>query len=254
MQYPHKPGQKTAMAALVIAAILICATPVGCYDSGRRSAEKPIDFKHQREEMVTRQIEARGISDELVLAAMREVERHRFVPSDFESDAYGDYPLPIGQNQTISQPYIVGLMTALLKIDSTDRVLEIGTGSGYQAAVLAEIAAEVYSIEIIPELANRAESLLTDLGYENITVRCGDGFAGWPEQAPFDAVIVTCAPPRVPQPLIDQLADSGRLVIPVGLDYQELLLLEKTEDGIVTKRVAPVRFVPMTGDGIRKGK
>ena len=234
--------------------VISTATNTGCGEANRHHTKESFDFSRAREQMVTEQIKERGIADERVLTAMGKIERHRFVPDEYQTEAYNDYPLPIGNNQTVSQPYIVGLMTNLLELAGDERVLEIGTGSGYQAAVLAELAAEVYTIEIISSLADRASALLDTLGYENITVRCGDGFAGWPEQAPFDAVIVTCAPPKIPQPLIDQLAENGRLVIPVGADYQELLLLEKTKEGIVTTRVAPVRFVPMTGDGIRGRK
>jgi protein-L-isoaspartate(D-aspartate) O-methyltransferase len=201
--------------------------------------------------MVEQQIQARDIEDERVLRAMRDVPRHRFVPHRIRSEAYQDHPLPIGEGQTISQPYIVGLMTDLARIDSTDKVLEIGTGSGYQAAILAELADHVYTIEIVEPLTARARAVLDSLGYDNITVRCGDGYIGWAEQAPFDAVIVTCAPEKIPQPLIDQLADGGRLVIPVGLDYQELLVVTRSGNEITYERIIPVRFVPMTGEGVR---
>ena len=235
--------------------IITAAALTGCRNEDRSQTKDPGDFSRAREEMVNSQVKDRGITNERVLAAMRNVQRHRFVPKEYQAEAYNDYPLPIGKNQTISQPYIVGLMTDLLDLDGSERVLEIGTGSGYQTAVLAESAAEVCTIEIVECLADRAEALLDTLGYDNITVRCGDGYAGWPELAPFEAVIVTCAPPKIPQPLIDQLALGGKLVIPVGTDYQELLLLEKTEEGIVTTRVAPVRFVPMTGNGVHpRGK
>jgi protein-L-isoaspartate(D-aspartate) O-methyltransferase len=238
----------------VLTLVVVVTTLTCCRDADRQQAKEPFDFSRDREAMVTRQIQDRGIADERVLAAMRKVERHRFVPEKYQTKAYKDYPLPIGENQTISQPYIVGLMTDLLDLDGTEKVLEIGTGSGYQAAVLAELAAEVYTIEIVEPLADRSEALLCELGYKNITVRCGDGFAGWPELAPFDAIIVTCAPPKIPQPLIDQLALGGRLVIPVGNIYQELILLERKENELVTTRIAPVRFVPMTGNGIRNGR
>lgn len=238
----------------VLTLVVVVTTLTCCRDADRQQAKEPFDFSRAREAMVTRQIQDRGIADERVLAAMRKVERHRFVPEKYQTEAYKDYPLPIGENQTISQPYIVGLMTDLLDLDGTEKVLEIGTGSGYQAAVLAELAAEVYTIEIVEPLADQAVVLLRELGYKNITVRCGDGFAGWPELAPFDAIIVTCAPPKIPQPLIDQLALGGRLVIPVGNIYQELILLERKENELVTTRIAPVRFVPMTGNGIRNGR
>ena len=218
-------------------------------------AEKPDSaWAEQRQRMVEEQIQARGVADSAVLAAMRTIERHKFVPPAYRAAAYADHPLPIGEDQTISQPYIVALMTELLRVDSADTVLEIGTGSGYQAAVLAEIVAHVYTIEIVPALARRADSLLASLGYDNITVREGDGYRGWPYHAPFDAVIVTAAPPLIPQPLIDQLAEGGRMVIPVGTDWQELLLLQKEHGEIKSTAVAPVRFVPMTGDGVEKDR
>ncbi|SYZ74397.1 Protein-L-isoaspartate O-methyltransferase [Candidatus Zixiibacteriota bacterium] len=205
-----------------------------------------------RAKMVETQLIPRDISDDRVLAAMGKVKRHLFIPKEFRAEAYTDGPLPIGQDQTISQPYIVALMTELLKIDSSCRILEIGTGSGYQAAILGEIGKMVYSIEIIPSLADRAERLLDSLGYKNVEVRTGDGYLGWPEKAPFDAVIVTAAAPKIPQPLIDQLNVGGRMVIPVGDFSQELYLIEKTKDGVIKKAVIPVRFVPMTGEVQKK--
>jgi len=203
------------------------------------------DFKGLREEMVRAQIEARGIKDKRVLEAMLKVERHRFVPLVLQDLAYEDEPLPIGEGQTISQPYIVALMTELLQLKGNEKVLEIGTGSGYQAAILGELAREVYTIEILPTLAEQAEELLSDLGYENIKVKCGDGYLGWPEFSPFDAIIVTCAPEEVPQSLVEQLAEGGRMVIPVGETYQELKLLVKLKGKIEEKNIIPVRFVPM---------
>lgn len=205
----------------------------------------PRDFKPLRESMVSHQIEERGIKDAVLLGVMRKVERHRFVPAALAHAAYADTPLPIGEGQTISQPYIVALMTELLQLDTKDKVLEIGTGSGYQAAILAELAGEVYSIEILPGLAERAERLLKDLGYKNIRIKCDDGYLGWPEFAPFDAIIVTCAPAEVPLTLIEQLAEGGRMVLPVGEAYQELKLLVKAEGKIKQKNIIPVRFVPM---------
>ncbi len=202
--------------------------------------------------MVEAQIERRDVTDSLVLEAMRTVPRHLFVPESYRQESYRDGPLPIGHDQTISQPYIVALMTELLQIDSTSKVLEIGTGSGYQAAILAEISDSVYSIEIIPELAHRADTLLDSLGYADVHVRAGDGYRGWPEAAPFDAIIVTAAPPKIPQPLVDQLKVGGRMVIPVGEFYQELLLVQKTEKGVIKKSIIPVRFVPMTGEAQKK--
>jgi protein-L-isoaspartate(D-aspartate) O-methyltransferase len=203
------------------------------------------DFKKLREKMVRFQIEDRGVRDKAVLEVMRKVERHRFVPILLQYLAYEDNPLPIGEGQTISQPYIVALMTELLQLKGNDKVLEIGTGSGYQAAILAELAKEVYSIEILPALARRAEQLLREMGYKNIKVKCGDGYLGWPEFAPFDAIIVTCAPDAIPEALIDQLAEGGRLVIPVGEFYQELKLLVKTKGKVEEKSIIPVSFVPM---------
>jgi protein-L-isoaspartate(D-aspartate) O-methyltransferase len=186
------------------------------------------------------------------MAAMGKVPRHRFVPFLQEIFAYDNRPLPIGEGQTISQPYIVALMTDLLELKSGNTVLEVGTGSGYQAAVLAELAAKVYTIEIVEPLGKRAMRLLGELGYRNVEVRIGDGYGGWPEAAPFDSIIVTAAPAEVPRPLIDQLKPGGRMVIPVGgsSDVQQLLLLEKRPDGTATtKRTLPVRFVPFTRTG-----
>ncbi|MGC9314158.1 MAG: protein-L-isoaspartate(D-aspartate) O-methyltransferase [bacterium] len=202
----------------------------------------------ERQELVAKTIEKRGISDPEVLRAIRAVHRHRFVPEDYRGLAYADRPLPIGHEQTISQPYIVALMTELAGVDSSSRVLEIGTGSGYQAAVLAEIVDSVYSIEILFPLAERAKAILDTLGYDNIEIKCGDGFRGWPEHAPFDAILVTAAPEEIPEPLIEQLKEGGKLVIPVGSVYQELKTVTKTEEGVLTEDVIPVRFVPMTGE------
>ena len=208
-------------------------------------------FTLLRDKMVSAQIEARGIRDSRILGVMRRVPRHKFVPGVYKGYAYEDTPLPIGKGQTISQPYIVALMTELLQLKGNERVLEIGTGSGYQAAILAELVKQVYTIEIMPELAARAEKLLKSLGYNNITVKCGDGYLGWEEHAPFDAIIVTCAPEDVPQPLIEQLAEAGRLVIPVGSSSQELVLIQKQNNKIKRRSIIPVRFVPMlnSGDG-----
>ncbi len=208
--------------------------------------ETPELLDLMRENMVQEQIEARGIKDKNVLNALRKVERHLFVPKRYESMAYGDFPLPIGKDQTISQPYIVALMTETLKPDKNTRILEIGTGSGYQAAVLAEVCKEVYTIEIFESLGKRSEALLTKLDYKNVHVRIGDGYLGWKEHSPFDAIIVTCAPTHIPQPLQDQLAEGGKMIIPVGAKYaQELVLLTKKKGKIKKKRIIPVRFVPM---------
>jgi len=242
----------------VAAAVLIALTALfafaflgGCGSGadGARNGGAPGDLSADRREvMVDLQIRARGVADEAVLAAMAKVPRHLFVPPELVDVAYTDGPLPIGHEQTISQPYIVALMTELLRVNADSRVLEIGTGSGYQAAVLSELADSVFTIEIVEPLARTAAGRLDRLGYSNVVVRHGDGYRGWPERAPFDAVIVTAAPEHVPQPLIDQLAVGGRLVIPVGAMYQELLEIVKTEDGVVTREVIPVRFVPMTGE------
>ncbi|MBN1880264.1 protein-L-isoaspartate(D-aspartate) O-methyltransferase [bacterium] len=196
--------------------------------------------------MVETQIMARGIVDPGVLSAMRKVERHRFVPKQYRSLAYADRPLPIGEGQTISQPYIVAFMTEILELERDDKVLEIGTGSGYQAAVLAEICDAVYSIEINAVLAEFARKNLTLTGYSTVNLRAGDGYLGWPEQAPFDAIIVTCSPSAVPEPLQNQLAEGGRMIVPVDVSYgQELILLKKSEGDLVRDSVLPVRFVPM---------
>ncbi len=212
------------------------------------------EFVEQRRKMVSSQIEARGVSDQSVLTAMRKVPRHQFVPPDWQTYAYRDSPLSIGHQQTISQPYIVALMTQLARPNSKSKALDVGTGSGYQAAVLAEIVKNVYSIEIVEPLANTARKRLKKLGYENIEVRHGDGYQGWKEHAPFDVIIVAAAPDHIPQPLIDQLAPGGRLIIPVGDERrQDLLVLEKRPDGTIHRRKeVPVAFVPMTGEARKK--
>ena len=205
-----------------------------------------LQFAQQREHMVKTQIESRGVLDKRVLQAMRKVERHRFLPAEYLDYAYRDHPLPIGYGQTISQPYIVALMTEALNLKATDKVLEIGTGSGYQAAVLAEICPRVYSIEIVEELGRQSRALLDTLGYKNIRVKTGDGYQGWPEFAPFDAIIVTCSPTHIPPALEEQLAEEGRMVIPVDEEfYQELVLLVKVHGELKRTNIIPVRFVPM---------
>ncbi|MFH1878926.1 MAG: protein-L-isoaspartate(D-aspartate) O-methyltransferase [Candidatus Omnitrophota bacterium] len=202
-------------------------------------------YSAKRERMVESQLKPRGIRDKRVLQAMGKVERHLFVPGDLLDMAYEDTPLPIGLEQTISQPYIVAFMTEAAKTKKQDKVLEIGTGCGYQAAVLAELAGHVYTIEILQPLADPAEERLKAMGYGNITVKCGDGYNGWPEYAPFDAIIVSAAPPEIPEKLIKQLKTGGRMIVPVGSFFQELLLIVKTSAGYETKSLLPVRFVPM---------
>jgi protein-L-isoaspartate(D-aspartate) O-methyltransferase len=195
--------------------------------------------------MVDAQLRARDIRDPRVLDAMREVPRHQFVPESERADAYGDFPLPIGYAQTISQPYIVGFMTQALQVGSEHKVLEIGTGSGYQAAILGRLAREVYTIEIVEPLAGRSRALLQQLGFKNVHVRTGNGYLGWPEQAPFDRIMVTAAPPEVPAALIAQLKIGGRMAIPVGTTSQQLRILRRTDEGMDTIDTLPVRFVPM---------
>lgn len=209
------------------------------------------EFEKQRYLMVENQIKRRGISDEATLKAILTIPRHQFVPQKYIEDAYGDHPLPIGEGQTISQPYIVALMTEQLKLKPSDKVLEIGTGSGYQAAVLSQICEEVYTIEIIPFLGEEAKKRLKDLGYDNIVVKIGDGYYGWEKHTSFDAIIVTAAATHIPPPLIKQLKVGGRMVIPIGgvFQVQRLMFIEKKEDGkLISKNLIPVRFVPLTGE------
>jgi len=224
---------------------------VGLLGSGPAGGATADDaFARQREEMVARGIEARGVSDPAVLQAMRTVPRHRFVPDDYVGAAYADRPLPIGYGQTISQPYIVAFMTETLQVDEDSVVLEVGTGSGYQAAVLSPIVKRVYTIEIIEELARSAKERLAELGYDNVTVRADDGYFGWEAHAPYDGIIVTAAATHIPPALVEQLKANGRMVIPVGppMLVQRLMLVEKEPDGTVRKRnLMPVRFVPLTG-------
>jgi len=214
-----------------------------------QEAAPVVDLTSERQRMVQEQLMSRGVRDERVLAAMNKVPREEFVPQDSRAASYTDQPLLIGYGQTISQPYIVAFMTEQLRPKPSDRVLEVGTGSGYQAAILAELVAEVYSVEIVEPLAKNAEATLQRLGCKNVHVKIGDGYKGWPETAPFDAIIVTCAPDKVPQPLIDQLRDGGRMVIPVGDRFaQELYLLEKKNGQLKQSATLPVRFVPMAGE------
>lgn len=208
-------------------------------------------YEELRRRMVEEQIIRRGIRDKRVIEAMLKVPRHLFVPEDMREYAYDDSPLPIGRGQTISQPYIVALMTELLAIGPDSKVLEIGTGSGYQTAILAEIAGEVYTVEIIEELHRRAVELLRSLGYANVHAKCDDGYFGWEEHAPYDGIMVTAAPRRIPEPLVEQLKIGGRMVIPVGDLYQDLILVKKTEKGTIQQAITGVRFVPMTGEAER---
>ena len=198
-----------------------------------------------REKMVKEQIERRGVTDKAVLEAMKKVERHLFVPEDLKNTAYTDSPLPIGYRQTISQPYIVAFMTQAIQPGPDDRVLEIGTGSGYQAAVLAELVKEVYTVEIVEPLAENARLSLEKLGYKNIKVKYGDGYKGWREYSPFDVIVVTAAPPGIPEELINQLKIGGSMIVPIGEYHQELYLIKKTETGLERKALLPVVFVPM---------
>jgi protein-L-isoaspartate(D-aspartate) O-methyltransferase len=222
------------------------------FSAGASTTATTAPYAAERASMVRDQIQARDVRDGAVLAALRRVPRHEFVPASVRSQAYADHPLPIGEGQTISQPYIVALMTELLHVSPGQRVLEIGTGSGYQAAVLADLGVEVYTIEIVEKLATTARALLERLGYRKVHVRAGDGYRGWPDAAPFDRIIVTAAPPQVPQPLIDQLKPGGRLVVPEGDRDQDLVLYTKSADGTLRReKVLPVRFVPMTGEAQR---
>jgi protein-L-isoaspartate(D-aspartate) O-methyltransferase len=210
------------------------------------------DFSGLRRRMVERQIRMRGVRDERVLEAILEVPRHEFVSPEMIGEAYEDGPLGIGEGQTISQPYIVAFMTEMARIRPDSKVLEVGTGSGYQTAVLSRLAREVFSIEIVDSLARLAILKLERLGYRNVHVRIGDGYHGWPEEAPFDSILVTAAPSDIPQPLLDQLKKGGRLVVPVGGLFQDLAVVTKTEDGLREEKLIPVRFVPMTGEAAQK--
>ncbi|MFC1799958.1 protein-L-isoaspartate(D-aspartate) O-methyltransferase [Candidatus Eisenbacteria bacterium] len=232
--------------------ILFCVslfTSLGCQGGSPTQTE---GFDSARKRMVEKQIIARGIEDERVIGAMLKVPRHEFVPAKYSHYSYRDTPLPIGHDQTISQPYIVALMTDEMNLSSADRVLEVGTGSGYQAAVLAEIVADVYTVEIVQPLGEAARDRLEALGYENVHVRIGDGYEGWEENAPFDRIIVTCAPTEIPQPLVDQLKEGGIMVIPVGnAGFQYLYRVKKVGGEAETEKVIPVSFVPLTGPNAR---
>lgn len=246
------------MIHVYIPLLILWITMLGC--NSNRFFELPEEerFTILRKKMVEEQLKAPGrdIKDPRVLAAMEKVPRHKFVPKEFINEAYNDYPLPIGFGQTISQPFIVAFMTEQLKLTPTDKVLEIGTGSGYQAAILAELAKEVYTIEIIPELAERARQILRELSYTNVFVKTGDGYKGWPEAAPFDAIMLTCAPDHIPPLLIEQLKPDGRMILPITgpLGMQELVLLVKEKDKLIQKAILPVRFVPMTGEAQKQSR
>ncbi len=242
------PG-RGAWVVLAPAALLLGAAMTGCDPDGESQVPQTTNWASLREQMVKTQIETRGVRDPDVLAAMRAVARHEFVPVDYRGEAYRDSPLPIGDGQTISQPYIVALMTELLEVGRGERVLEIGTGSGYQAAVLAAMGVEVYSVEIRRTLAERAEATLERLGYGTVRVRCGDGYGGWPEAAPFDGIIVTAAPERIPEPLLEQLGEGAHMVIPVGSFYQELKVVTRAGAAFRERSVIPVRFVPFVVPG-----
>jgi protein-L-isoaspartate(D-aspartate) O-methyltransferase len=250
------------VAAVILVLVRACRAPAGTSRPMPLVGDTPTPapsinssptdaFVELRNAMVSQQIEGRGVKDQAVLEVMRRVPRHRFVPADVVSLAYEDHPLPIGYGQTISQPYIVGLMTEALKIKPGDRVLEIGSGSGYQAAILAELGAEVYTVEILPELAQQAAERLRSMGYEKVQVQNADGYFGWQEHAPYDAIIVTAAPDHLPQPLVSQLRDGGRLIVPIGPQgaVQTLWRFEKSEGEVKASNLGEVMFVPLTGSG-----
>jgi protein-L-isoaspartate(D-aspartate) O-methyltransferase len=239
----------------ILAFSIVLFSLAGCKEGRRDSEVNPRgDFRTMREKMVETQIKARGVKDPRVLSAMLKVERHLFVPKDLHSSAYTDQPLPIGEGQTISQPYIVAIMTELLELKGEEKVLEIGTGSGYQAAILAELVKEVYTIEIVETLAASAKRLLLQMGYQNIMVKAGDGYLGWPDVAPFDAIVVTAAPDHIPKPLLEQLKEGGRMVVPVGTYSQVLKKIVKRSGRVETTDIIPVLFVPMTGNGVKEKK
>lgn len=236
---------------LPLSLALLILLSVSCLPRAQNPASSgEEDFRRQREEMVRFDLEGRDIRNRGVLEAMRKVPRHRFVPAEVRQYSYRDSPVPIGEDQTISQPYIVALMTQLVEPKPEHRALEIGTGSGYQAAVLGELVKEVFTIEIIPPLAERARTLLSELNYRNVHVRQGDGYRGWPEKAPFDIILITAAAEKVPGPLLEQLGEGGRLVMPLGAAYgpQELIRITRKDGKLETERITGVRFVPMTGE------
>jgi len=233
-------------------AMLLVSAVVSSAMTATASAQKADTFAAARQQMIAHDLKGRDITDPAVLQAMSTVPRHMFVRPALHSQAYADRPLPIGNGQTISQPYIVALMTQLLEVHPNDRVLEIGTGCGYQAGVLARLAAQIYTIEIVEELASGARKILTELGFQNIYVKTGDGFDGWPEKAPFDKIILTCAAKDIPPALITQLAEGGRIIAPLGSpgNVQQLMLATKTNGQLKRKQVLSVRFVPMTGKAL----
>lgn len=246
-------GRRVALVALSSSALawaaVACEGGAVAVDGAQVGAgQDQAEHARRRERMVVETIVSRGVRDARVLAAMRKVERHLFVPPEMLAQAYDDHPLPIGYGQTISQPYIVAFMTEALGLRGGETVLEVGTGCGYQAAVLSELAARVYTIEIVAPLAGEARGRLARLGYANVEVRAGDGYRGWSEAAPFDAILVTAAAPRVPAPLKEQLRDGGRLILPVGDEEQDLVVVTRRGTGFDERRVMPVRFVPMTGE------
>ncbi len=243
-------GLLVALFALSVMAVfgLSFMTPTTGTSMELSPLEHPYPRQSERDHMVKSQLLTRGISDGAVIRAMREVPRHEFVPAEDAAEAYDDHPLSIGYGQTISQPYIVAYMTEALRLNGDERVLEIGTGSGYQAAVLAKLGVNVFTIEIVEELAQRARHTFDRLGIPHIISRAGDGYQGWPEEAPFDAIILTAAPEHIPQPLLDQLAPGGRMILPLGKTLQKLVILTNTTAGIQRKELLPVAFVPMTGE------
>lgn len=240
-------GPSRLWGMIVLLGIHLVLPAVGM-DMASELFAQPYPRQRERDRMVQEQLLARQISDQAVIQAMRDVPRHEFVLPDDSAEAYDDHPLPIGYGQTISQPYIVAYMTEALHVERHHRVLEIGTGSGYQAAVLASLVDQVWTIEIVEALAERARQTFHRLGISSVTNRAGDGYQGWPEEAPFDAIILTAAPDHVPQPLLDQLAVGGRMILPLGKTMQRLILLTRTADGVTRKDLFPVAFVPMTGE------
>ena len=250
LTWSRETTEKTMVIRILAASglSLLMLFPLLPLSGAARVGQQPEkDHMEQRAAMVEEQIERRGIRDPRILAAMRSVPRHRFVPAELEAQAYGDFPLPIGWEQTISQPYIVALMADLLEARGDEKVLEIGTGSGYHAAIMAQLVREVFTIEIVEPLGRRAADTLRTLGIDNVHVRVGDGYGGWPEAAPFDAIVLTAAPPVTPKPLLKQLRMGGRMILPLGLGTQDLVVFTRTSTGLQKRTITAVRFVPMTG-------